>query len=177
MCAICTPRKCAPRCEFAPPNLHYLQRWSKFASGCKFAPGCIFIKHRLHDQNTSQVQIYTPGVYIYTRVYIVHINKPLGFFLHLKMIIFCWHTEVLRLEFYKGSIFCHFLTFTHYVLLLLFQTNHDSQVVILSQCSLAACQWFNQELMFTHVSDWPSQVKVTLLDQGWNRISRSLCKV
>ena len=31
--------------------------------------GCIFIKHRLHDQNTPQVQIYTPGVYLHWGVY------------------------------------------------------------------------------------------------------------
>ena len=37
--------------------------------GCKFAPGCIFRKHRLHDQNTPQVQIYTPGVYLRWGVY------------------------------------------------------------------------------------------------------------
>ena len=55
--------------EFAPPNLHHLQRWSKLAPGCRFAPGCIFIMHRLHDQNTPQVQIYTPGVYLHRGVY------------------------------------------------------------------------------------------------------------
>ena len=52
------------------------QRWSKFAAGCKLASGCIFIKHRLHDQNTPQVQIYTLGD-ICTRVYIVHMNEAL----------------------------------------------------------------------------------------------------
>ena len=31
----------------------------------KFAPGCIFIKHRLHDLNTPHVQIYTMGVYLH----------------------------------------------------------------------------------------------------------------
>ena len=36
---------------------------------CKFAPGCIFIKHRLYDQNTPQVQIYTPDVYLHRGVY------------------------------------------------------------------------------------------------------------
>ena len=61
--------KSAPGCLFAPPNLHHLQRWSKVAPGCRFAPGCIFIKHRLHDQNTPQVQIYTPGVYLHRGVY------------------------------------------------------------------------------------------------------------
>ena len=54
-------RSCA---QFAP-----LQRWSKLAPGCRFALGCIFIKHRLHEQNTPQVQIYTPGVYLHRGVY------------------------------------------------------------------------------------------------------------
>ena len=35
----------------------------------QFAPGCIFIKHRLHDQNTPQVKMYTPGVYLHLSVY------------------------------------------------------------------------------------------------------------
>ena len=35
----------------------------------KFAPGCIFLKHRLHDQNTLPVQIYTPGVFLHRGVY------------------------------------------------------------------------------------------------------------
>ena len=70
-CAQFAPRgKCAPGCSFAPPNLHHLQRWSKLAPGCKSAPECIFIKHRLHDQNTSQVQTYTPGVYLHRGVYL-----------------------------------------------------------------------------------------------------------
>ena len=51
------------------PNLHHLQRWSKFAPGCKSAPGCIFIKHCLYDQNTPQVQIYTLGVNLHRGVY------------------------------------------------------------------------------------------------------------
>ena len=69
-CAQFAPRgKCATGFYFAPPNLHYLQRWSKLAPGCRFAPGCIFIKHRSHDQNTPQVQIYTPGVYLHRGVY------------------------------------------------------------------------------------------------------------
>ena len=29
----------------------------------------IFLKHRLHDQNTPQVQMYTPGVYLHRGVY------------------------------------------------------------------------------------------------------------
>ena len=44
--------------EFAPPTKVNL-----------FAPGCIFIKHRLYDQNTPQVQNYTPGVYLHRGVY------------------------------------------------------------------------------------------------------------
>ena len=51
-------------CLFAPLNLHHLERWSKFAPGSNFA-GCIFIKHRLHDQNTPQVLIYTLCVYLH----------------------------------------------------------------------------------------------------------------
>ena len=47
--------------EFAPPTEVEQIR--------KFAPGCIFIKHRLHDQNTPKVQIYTPGVYLHQGVY------------------------------------------------------------------------------------------------------------
>ena len=43
-------------------NLHHLQR-------CKLAPGCIFIKHRLHDQNTPQGQMYFPGVYLHRGVH------------------------------------------------------------------------------------------------------------
>ena len=35
----------------------------------QFAPGCIFIKNRLHDQNSPQVQMYTPGVYLHRSVY------------------------------------------------------------------------------------------------------------
>ena len=42
----------------------HLERWSKFAPGCNFT-GCIFIKHRLHDQNTLQVLIYTTCVYLH----------------------------------------------------------------------------------------------------------------
>ena len=42
---------------------------SKGSDQCRFAPGCIFIKHRLHDQNTPQVQMYTPGVYLHRGVY------------------------------------------------------------------------------------------------------------
>ena len=69
-CAQFAPRgKCAPRCLFAPPNLHHLQRWSTFAPGCKSAPVRIFIKHRLSDQNTPQVQIYTQGVHLNRGVY------------------------------------------------------------------------------------------------------------
>ena len=51
-------RSCA---QFAPRG--------KSAPGCRFALGCIFVKHRLHDQNTPQVQIYTPGVYLQRGVY------------------------------------------------------------------------------------------------------------
>ena len=40
-----------------------------FDCGVYLSPGCIFIKHRLHDQNTPQVQIYTPGVYLHRGVY------------------------------------------------------------------------------------------------------------
>ena len=69
MCAFAPRGKCAPRCLFAPPNSHHLQRWSTFALGCNSAPVRIFIKHRLSDQNTPQVQIYTPGVYLNRGVY------------------------------------------------------------------------------------------------------------
>ena len=59
-CAQFAPRgKCAPGCLFAPPNFNHLERRSKFAAGC------IFINHRLHDQYTPKVQIYTPGVYLH----------------------------------------------------------------------------------------------------------------
>ena len=47
--------------EFAPPT--------KVEQIRKLAPGCIFIKHSLYDQNTPQVQIYTPGVYLHRGVY------------------------------------------------------------------------------------------------------------
>ena len=53
---------------FAPPT-KVEQIRIRVQDGCKSAPGCIFIKHRLHDQITSQVQIYTAGVYLHRGVY------------------------------------------------------------------------------------------------------------
>ena len=55
-----------------------LRSCAQFAPRGKCAPECIFIKHRLYDQNTSQVQIYT-RVYICTGVYIVHMNEALSY--------------------------------------------------------------------------------------------------
>lgn len=42
-------------------KLPHLGRWSKFTLGCIFAPGCISLKHRLHDQNTPPVVNLHPG--------------------------------------------------------------------------------------------------------------------
>ena len=42
---------------------HMLICSTEFAPPTKVEQICIFIKHRLCDQNTPQVQIYTPGVY------------------------------------------------------------------------------------------------------------------
>ena len=72
MCAICTPVQICTQVlicstEFAPPTK--VEQISTRVQICKSAPGCFFIKHRLHDQNTSQVQIYTPGVYLHWGVY------------------------------------------------------------------------------------------------------------
>ena len=52
-------RSCA---QFAPGcrvqiNLHHLERRSKFVLGCKFSHGCKFLKHRLHGQKYTWVQI------------------------------------------------------------------------------------------------------------------------
>ena len=89
-------RSCA---QFAPPNLHHLQRWSKLAPGCRFAPGCIFIKHHLHDQNTPHVQIYTPGVYLHRGVYCAY-ERGLRVFKILK-----FELKTLKNESRKFTIF------------------------------------------------------------------------
>ena len=86
MCAICTPGQMCTRVLICSTELHHLERWSKFALGCKLAAGCIFIKHRLHDQNTPEVQKYTRGVYLHW-VQIVHINEALVYIdLHSKVL-------------------------------------------------------------------------------------------
>ena len=59
--------------KFAPPG-----KVEQIRTRMHFARGCIFIIHRLHDQNTHQLQIYT-YVYICTGVQIVHINEVLPF--------------------------------------------------------------------------------------------------
>ena len=69
MCAICTPVQICTRVlicstEFAPPT-----KVEQISTRVQICTGCIFIKHRLHDQNTPQVQIYTPGVYLHRGVY------------------------------------------------------------------------------------------------------------
>ena len=50
-------------------NLLHRRKVEQIRTRCKLAPACIFIKHPLHDQNTPQVQIYTPGVYLHRGVY------------------------------------------------------------------------------------------------------------
>ena len=88
MCAICTPVQICTRVlicstEFAPPTK--VEQIS--TRGCRFAPGCIFIKHRLYDQNTPQVQIYTPGVYLHRVVYCAYERG-------LRYPIILWNTRV-----------------------------------------------------------------------------------
>ena len=61
------------------PDANLLHRICTTYKGCRFAPGCIFIKHRLHDQNTPQVQIYTPGVYLHRGVYCAY-ERGFNFF-------------------------------------------------------------------------------------------------
>ena len=49
---------------FAPPT-----KVEQIRTRVQISTRCIFIKHRLHDQNTPQVQMYTPGVYLHRGVY------------------------------------------------------------------------------------------------------------
>ena len=56
LCKSAREREREQICTRVQINLHHfgIGRWCKFARGSKFAPGCIFFKHRSHVQNTPR---------------------------------------------------------------------------------------------------------------------------